>query len=565
MLDFRIITQKDGSQILETRYSGKALLSIPQLNKGTAFTHEERVLFKLEGKLPTRIETLEDQVKRAYLQFNSYHEKINQNLYLRQLLNTNQVLFYKLVSEHLHEMIPVLYTPIVGNLVQEYNERYLQPRGLYIAYGDQDRIQEILNNRSNPEIQLIVVSDGQGVLGIGDQGAGAMAIPVAKLIVYTAFSGIDPLKTLPIMLDAGTDNQTLLDDPYYLGWRHRRMTGKPYETFIDKFVCAVKQTFPHVFLHWEDFGRHYAYHNLKKYRDKICSFNDDLQGTGIVTLAAILSAIHQTGQPMDQQRIVIFGGGTAGMGVTNNICNALIRHGMPEATARKNFWIIDRNGLITEKTEEVTEAQQPYSRPIQEVTSWNCKDPENISLLETIQHIKPSILIGCSAQTDAFTEDIINAMSMHVKHPIILPLSNPTEKCEATPKNIMEWSRGQAIIATGSPFDPVDYQGHSHEISQCNNYLAFPGLGLGVIAAKVTSVNDNILWAASEALSQFSQQHNRLLPRIEQAREASVAVALAVANSARTDGLSDVKPLEVKRCIAQHQWDPQYLHYKPLT
>lgn len=563
MLAYKIKKDKHGHRYLETSIHGKALMCIPQLNKGLAFTHEERDAFGLHGKMPNRIETIEEQVKRSYLQFSSYSKKINKNLYLRQLQNTNQVLFYRLVREHLLEMIPIIYTPIVGNVVQEYNERYFQPRGLYISYEDRDRIEEILQNRTHPNVELIVASDGEGVLGIGDQGIGAMAIPVAKLMVYTAFAGIDPMNTLPIMLDAGTNNQTLLNDPYYLGWRHERVTGKEYDEFIEKFVIAVKKTFPHVFLHWEDFGRHNAYQNLERYREKISSFNDDIQGTGAVTLAAILAAIEKTNRPLAEQRIVIFGAGTAGIGVADNIYNALIRNGLSEKDARNLFWLIDRFGLLTENTKNITPTQQAYCRTTKSISDWETSDKNQITLEETIKEVKPTILIGCSAHPGAFHEKVIKEVASHHEHPIILPLSNPTEKSEATPKELLEWTNGKALIATGSPFDPVEYNGKTYHISQCNNYLAFPGIGLGVIAAGATRVNDDMLWAASKTLSEFAEHFNhRLLPDMNEAFDASTKVAEAVALAAIESGYSKIKKADIIKLIKSHQWNPEYLPYR---
>jgi len=501
MLDFKIKKDSEGVAYLETSISGKALLTIPQLNKGTAFTIEERDAFHLTGKLPPVVQTLEEQIQRAYLQYKSFDKQLNRNIQLHHLLNTNHILFYSLVKKYIEEMLPTIYTPIVGNAVQIFNKKFLHPRGIYISFEDQDRIEMILDNRSNPDIDLIVTSDGEGVLGIGDQGVGAMEIPVAKLMLYTAFGGISPLNTLPILLDAGTNNQTLLDDPLYLGWRHKRISGEKYDIFIDKFIRAVKTKFPHVFLHWEDFGRHNAYRNLVHYREKICSFNDDLQGTGVVTLAALLAAMRLTEDTLESQRIVIFGAGTAGIGVTENILKALTRKKIPEAEARKRFWLIDQPGLLTKHVSTMTEAQTPFARTDEDIKNWNISDPNHITLLEVIENLKPTILIGCSAQPGAFTKEVVTTMAKHTKNPIIFPLSNPTEKSEATPKDILEWTEGTAFIATGSPFDPVDYKGKKFPITQCNNYLSFPGIGLGIVASKAYRLSDNMLLAATKAKS----------------------------------------------------------------
>lgn len=564
MLQFEFKKDKDGKEYVETSISGKALLTIPQLNKGTAFTREERLAFDLIGKLPNKIETLDEQIQRAYLQYKSFDEQINRNVYLNHLLNTNQVLFYALIEKHLREMLPTIYTPIVGNAVKVFNRKFMHPRGLYISYEDRDHIEKILDNRSNPNINLIVVSDGEGVLGIGDQGVGAMAIPVAKLMVYTAMAGINPLNTLPIMLDAGTNNKNLLNDPLYLGWRHPRLTGEEYAEFIEKFTTALQKKCPNAFLHWEDFGRTNAYQNLIKYRYKMCSFNDDIQGTGVVANAAVLAALNNTGTPLAEQRIVIFGAGTAGMGVTDNLCKALCRSGLSEEEARKRFWLVDKEGLLTERVSDITPSQQPFVRQSSEIDAWQVNDKTHVSLLDVIENVKPTILFGCSARRGAFNETIVKTMAKYVEKPIIFPLSNPTEKSEAKPKDLLTWTDGKALIATGSPFDDVEYHNQSFPISQCNNYLAFPGIGLGVISVKPKFVTDDMLWAASAALSQYADPKTRsLLPKIEQGREASRQVAIAVAKAAIDEGVATVKSKKsVTDLVDENIWEPHYLPYR---
>ncbi len=566
MLNFKIINDEYGHKKLLTNIFGKALLTIPQLNKGTAFTEQERLEFGLIGKLPPHVETLDAQVRRAYLQYCSHEQEIQKNLYLNYLLNVNQVLFYKLISEYTDEMLPKIYTPVVGHAVEQFSQRFFQPRGLYISYEDQDRIELILNNRSNADIQLMVVSDGEGVLGIGDQGAGAMAIPVAKLMVYTAIGGVDPNITLPIMLDAGTNNTHLLDDPMYLGWRHPRITGKDYESFIKKFVTAVKKLFPNVFLHWEDFGSYNAFHNLAQYRHTICSFNDDIQGTGVVTIAAILAAIAITQSSFEDQRIVVFGAGSAGTGVTEAIYKAMLSQGMSPEQAKSKFWLIDKNGLLTKSTASVTPAQKDFLRTRQEVDQWMVQNRSNISLLEVVKNVHPTILIGSSAVNGAFTQEVVETMSQYVNEPIILPLSNPTSRAEATPENLIQWSRGRALIATGSPFADVTWQGHTYPISQCNNYMAFPGIGLGVIAVKAKEVSENMLLAASQALSASNRaESRRLLPKLEQLSAASRQIAIAVAKAAIEEGLAQVAGFEsCENLIEKHIWYPHYLPYSPL-
>lgn len=566
MLNFKIVQDANGNKTLLTSISGKALLTIPQLNKGTAFSEEERLEFDLIGKLPPRIETLEEQVARAYLQYCSQGSEILKNSYLTYLLNVNQVLFYKLLSEYTEEILPKIYTPVVGSAVEEFSQRFFQPRGLYICYEDQDRIETILNNRSNPHIDLIVVSDGEGVLGIGDQGAGAMAIPVAKLMVYTAFGGIDPNVTLPIMLDVGTNNKKLLNDPLYLGWRHPRISGKDYDVFINKFVSAVKKLFPKVFLHWEDFGSYNSYNNLANYRYEICSFNDDIQGTGVVTVAAILAGIAETKIPLSEQRIVVFGAGAAGMGVTDSIYKTMIAQGLTPEEARSKFWLIDRPGLLTEDINNYTKAQAAFLRKRTEIQNWKFRDTNNISLQIVVENVHPTILIGCSAVSGAFNQVIIETMARYVERPLILPLSNPTEKIEAKPTDLIEWTRGKALIATGSPFQDVVWQGKTFPISQCNNYFAFPGIGLGVIASQAKEVSEEMLQAAIDTLSKSTHDcPGRLLPTLHQLKNISKQIANAVANITVQSGLNQRKiEDDIETYIEKQLWRPHYLAFKKL-
>lgn len=566
MLHYNITTQAN-QKILETSVRGKALLSVPQLNKGTAFSEEERLAFGLLGKLPAHIETIEQQAERAYQQYRAYQDVLNRNLYLNQLLNTNQVLFYYLVNQHLEEMLPTIYTPIVGNAVKAFNKKYTQPRGIYLSFEDIDRIEDILKNRSNVDVKLVVASDGEGVLGIGDQGVGGMAIPVAKLMVYTAFAGIDPLTTLPVLLDTGTNNRELLEDPLYLGWRHERITGDKYNAFMDAFVSALKKSFPHLFLHWEDFGRTNAYRNLFKYRETTCCFNDDIQGTGVVALAALNSALKITKEPLTEQRIVVFGAGSAGMGVTERISLAIQAAGHSLSDAAKPFWLIDRNGLITEDSHHITDAQAPFARDPNELSDWQIKDVHHVSLWDVIDHVKPTVLIGCSAQAGAFTQTVIEQMHKHCERPIIFPLSNPNERAEAVPEDIIRWTKGQALIATGSPFDDVVFDDKTFAISQCNNYMAFPGIGLGVTAIQAERLSTGMLNAAAEALSRFPRKSNTaLLPCVANLKEASIHIAIAVANQAILEKLAKApKGESVEERVRSQVWTPDYLPYHAIS
>lgn len=568
MLNYKRIKQHN-QEWIETNLTGKPLLTTPQVNKGTAFTQEERETFGLLGKLPATIETLEIQVQRAYHQFLGYSSALQKNNYLRALHDTNEVLFYKLVSQYLTEMMPLIYTPTVGTAVTEFSHEFRQTRGIYLAYPDRAHLQEILHNRSNPKIDLIVVTDGEGVLGIGDQGIGGMAIPIAKLMVYTLCGGIDPARTLAIQLDVGTNNETLLADPLYLGWRQPRLQGAAYDAFIEQFVTAVGEAFPQVFLHWEDFGRETARRNLERYQAQLCTFNDDIQGTGAVTLAALLAAIDASGIPLLQHRIVVFGAGTAGIGITDQICAALVRQGLPLAQARKAFWLIDKQGLLLDDMSDLTQGQQPYARSAKECANWPRSSGNEISLLDTLKMIRPTILIGCSARAGAFTKELIQEMAYYIDRPIILPLSNPNEYCEATPVDIMTWTKGRALIASGSPFGFVTVNGKETRIAQCNNALVFPGIGLGVLAVKAKCLTEDMIWAACTTLSAAAPvRHDPtapLLPSIEEAFEISQTIALAVAKQAQREGVALITDPDIDKLISQLIWKPCYVPYRKIV
>lgn len=567
MLDFKVNRNEEtGEYFIETSIPGRHLLTTPQLNKGTAFTHDERRIFELQGALPNRVETLDEQVKRAYIQFSAYHSRLQQNIYLLNLHDKNQILFYKLLSRHLAEMLPVIYTPIVGSAVQHYSREYRQPRGLYISITDQNRIDEILDNRPNPEVDLIVVTDGEGVLGIGDQGVGGIDIPVAKLIVYSLCGGINPMRTLPICLDVGTNNQALLDDPLYLGCRMVRTTGKNYDDFIHTFVTSIQKKFPNAFLHWEDFGRGNARRILDQFQDQLCTFNDDIQGTGAVTLSALLAACEVTGMDLVDHKIVVFGAGSAGTGISEQIVDALMRKGKSKEEAYKQFWLIDRQGLLLNDDKDLTPAQKPFARDFKEIKSWHIQHKKNPSLLDTVRHVKPTILIGCSAQFGAFSQDIIELMASHCERPIIFPLSNPDEKCEAKPDDILTWSKGKALIATGTAFPEVEYQNRMIPIAQCNNALIFPGLGLGILAVQATRLSKAMIWAASQALSEFSPSKKDsflpLLPSLNDAQMVAKHIAVAVAQVAIDSGLAQKIPeMSLDKWIEMQFWQPRYLPF----
>lgn len=570
MLDFQIARdEQTGELYIETSICGKPLLTIPQLNKSTAFTHNERRDFGLLGKLPHRVETLEEQVKRAYLQYSSYTTRLQQNIYLNNLHDKNQILFYKLVSRHLAEMLPTIYTPIVGTAVKRFSHEYRQPRGLYIAHSDKNHLEEIVNNRSNPEIDLIVVTDGEGVLGIGDQGIGGMDIPVAKLMVYSLCGGIDPTRTLPVFLDVGTNNQELLNDPLYLGCQHPRIDTEAYDDFIHNFVSTIHKKFPNAFLHWEDFGRGNARRILDKFQNELCTFNDDIQGTGAVTLAALLAACDVTGIKLEDHRIVVFGAGSAGTGISDQIVDAMVRRGLSEKEAYKRFWLIDRQGLLLESDLELTEAQKPYARSTKEVSTWTSNHKEHFSLTDTVRQVKPTILIGCSAQPGSFSQDLIETMSNTCERPIIFPLSNPDEKCEAQPTDILTWSAGKALIATGTAFPAVEYENRLLQIAQCNNALVFPGIGLGVLAVKASRLSKKMIWAAAETLSELAPSKKDsflpLLPSLDAAQKVAKEIALAVAKTAIEEKLAtDNLDVDLEDHIEKIFWEPRYLPFKKV-
>jgi malate dehydrogenase (oxaloacetate-decarboxylating) len=548
---------------IETSLAGKLLLSLSFLNKGTSFSQQERMELGLIGKLPATIETLDQQVIRAYEQYRRYTVDLSRHIYLYSLHDRNEVLFYRLISDYLAEMMPIIYTPTVGSAVQQYSREFRKPRGLYISYPDREHMDTIIANRTHTDIDLIVATDGSGVLGIGDQGVGGMDIPIAKLMVYTICGGVNPCKTLPIMLDVGTDNQLLLDDPLYVGWRHPRLKGAEYDAFIDQFVQTVKKYFPDVMLHWEDFGRDPAHHILHRYKDDFCTFNDDVQGTGAVVLAAILAGVQKTGRPLSEQRIVIHGAGAAGVGIANEISSAMQRAGLSATDAAKQFWLLDSNGLIVNNSTTLKSFQKVYARDQQEITNWPLNQGK-IDLETVVAQIKPTILIGTSAVAGAFTEKLVREMSRHVDNPIIMPLSNPTERSEASAANLYEWSDGRALIATGSPFDPVSFKGKVYPIAQCNNALVFPGLGLGTLAVRARLVTDNMIWAACEALSELSPSlkdpNAPLLPPFIEARKASYIIAQRVAEQARKDGVDRAgQGIEVGQLIDQILWHPRYV------
>lgn len=566
MFEFKIIRDSSGKiSHIETPLKGNDLLSISKLNKGCAFTLEEREIFHLNGLLPGYVETLDQQAARMHMQFHEQATNLGKNIHLNVLHDYNETLFYKLVSQHLEEMLPIIYTPTVGEAVQRFSLELRKPKGLYISYKDRHRIDEILDNRVPPEVDLSVVTDGEAVLGIGDQGIGGINISNAKLMVYALCGGLNPHRFLPIQLDVGTNNIHLLNDPMYLGWRHERVTGKEYDDFIDTFVQTITKKFPGIFLHWEDFSRDNARRILTHYRNKICTFNGDMQGTGVVALSCVLSGVHASGIPLHHHRIIIHGAGTAGVGIADQIFQALAREGLSEQEARSRIFLLDKSGLLTKKS-ELLPFQAPYAKDTQD---WQLSNPDYIGLLDVVRNVKPTILIGCSTVAGAFTEEIVRMMAAEVQRPIIMPLSNPNSLSEAKPENLIQWTDARAIIATGSPFPEVKFENKTYRVAQSNNAFAFPGIGLGSIASKAKHVTDEMLWAATQALAACSPAaHDKMapiLPKLSDSKMVSYQVAVAVGNQARKQGLSQLSDkVDMEEAVKASMWEPEYYPYKKI-
>ncbi|MCA1002468.1 oxaloacetate-decarboxylating malate dehydrogenase [Bacillus thuringiensis] len=554
---------------LETTLRGAEVLSTPLLNKGVAFTQNEREELGLKGLLPPAVLTLEEQARRAYEQFSSQPDDLLKNVYLTALHDRNEVLFYRILTDHLREMLPIVYTPTVGVAIQRYSHEYRKPRGVYLSINDPSGIEEAFTNigATAENIDLVVVTDGEGILGIGDWGVGGINIAIGKLAVYTAAVGIDPSRVLPVILDVGTNREELLNNPFYIGNRHPRITGEAYDEFIDTFVQAVNKQFPKALLHWEDFSSRNARKILDKYRHDVCTFNDDIQGTGAVSLAAVLSAVKASGVPLSEHRVVVFGAGTAGIGIADQVRDAMVRVGVSEEESYKRFWCIDRNGLVTDNMEDLLDFQIPYARQEAEVSEW--KQNDVIGLAEVVKHVKPTILIGTSTVAGAFKEEIIKEMASHVERPIILPMSNPTPLAEAKPADVIEWTEGRALVATGSPFEPVTYNGVTYVIGQSNNALIFPGLGLGTIVVRASIMTDGMFAAAAEAVASMvdtSQPGAPILPEVEELRNISEMVAIEVAKVAVAEGVARVNlsDNDIKMAVKEVMWKPEYRQIKAV-
>lgn len=542
---------------------GESLLNDPMHNKGSAFSQEERDSFRLNGHLPYCVSTIEMQLERRYQNFRQQPGDLAKYLFLSALQNRNETLFYRLVLEHINEMLPLIYTPTVGEASKGYSSLYMEPRGLYLSYPLQDKIDEMVDGVSQKEVDVIVVTDGERILGLGDLGVGGMAIPIGKLALYTLFGGIHPSRTLPIHLDVGTNNEELLRDPLYLGWRHKRVEGEAYDGFIERCVTAIKKRYPRVLFQWEDFAGHHARPLLDRYRDQLCSFNDDIQGTAAVVLSAIFSAVKLSQGNLKNQRITLLGGGAAGIGICNELVRALVDEGLSEKEARSRFYLVDVHGLVHKGQKTLPGHQEPFAREESEVTFWQVENPTHITLFDVVKHAHPTILIGVSTQQGAFTEQVVREMARHTERPVIFPLSNPTSRCEAHPNDLLEWTEGRAIIATGSPFPPFIYNNRVFPIAQCNNVYIFPGVGLGTIAARAHKVSDQMFLVAAKILSEHSPMlkdpQALLFPSFEHLRPICRTIAIGVALKAQEEGLAPKTPLkELENAIDQLIWFPSY-------
>lgn len=546
--------------------SGFDLINAPRLNKGTAFTDHERDIFYLHGLLPPHLGSLEEQLERRMQALDNQSTLFNKYAFLRDLQDTNETLFYALLVRNVEKMLPLVYTPTVGEGCQRFSEIWRKPRGLFLSYPNKDRIAQILSHPRYDGIKCIVVSDGERILGLGDQGAGGMGIPIGKMALYTALGGIHPEHCLPILLDVGTDNEERLKTPIYIGWRHNRVRGQEYDDFVDTFVNCVKKRWPHILLQWEDFAGSNAARFLGRYRNQLCTFNDDIQGTAAIAATTLVSAVNITGVPLERQRIAVLGFGSAGLGITNLLAQFIQDQGLSPEEARSRIFAIDRYGLIAESTKDVHPEQRPYARKDQEVRGWSSQDGE-ITLLDVVRNAKPSVLIGVSGQTGAFTEQVVREMAKHTARPVIFPLSNPTSRSEATPQDLMDWTAGRALVGTGSPFEPVNVGGKKVRVAQTNNSYIFPGLALGILASKARYVTDTMIKAAATELIRHlptqKDKEGSLLPPISDARKLGRLIGGAVGRQAILDGQAQVADEdELSRELEANIWEPAYELYE---
>ena len=551
---------------LYIQYAGPMLLETPLLNKGSAFTKKEREHFNLSGLLPDITETIEEQTARAYEQLTSFTTNIDKHIYLRNIQDTNETLYYRLITENLNEIMPLIYTPTVGEACQQFSRIYRRHRGLFISYNDRDAIDDMLQNATKRNIKVIVVTDGERILGLGDLGIGGMGIPIGKLALYSACGGISPAYTLPITLDVGTNNQALIDDPMYMGAKHPRITGQEYDDFVEQFMQAVQSRWPHALIQFEDFAGHNANRLLDRYRDQACSFNDDIQGTAAVTVGTLLAACKAKGEKLKDQVVTFCGAGSAGCGIAEQIVAQMVSEGLTDKQARKRIFMINSRGLVIGSMSGLKDFQLRLCQSDERLTEWNVSG-DTATLAETVENSQSTVIVGVSTVAGLFTKEIIEQMQDNTPKPIVLPLSNPTSKVEAVPEDILKWTNGNAIVATGSPFDPVELNGKTYAISQCNNSYIFPGVGLGVVASRATRVTDNMLMASSYALAEYSAVHNsgstELLPDLNEIRDVSKYIAKMVYKQAIVDGVTpEVSDEVIGKAIDRNFWRPSYRPYR---
>ncbi len=551
---------------LYIQYAGPMLLETPLLNKGSAFTNKERESFNLSGLLPDITETIEEQTARAYEQLTSFTTDIDKHIYLRNIQDTNETLYYRLITENLNEVMPLIYTPTVGEACQQFSRIYRRHRGLFISYNDRNTIDDMLQNATKRNIKVIVVTDGERILGLGDLGIGGMGIPIGKLALYSACGGISPAYTLPITLDVGTNNQALIDDPMYMGAKNTRITGQEYDDFVEQFMQGVQSRWPHALIQFEDFAGHNANRLLDRYRDQACSFNDDIQGTAAVTVGTLLAACKAKGEQLRDQTVTFCGAGSAGCGIAEQIVAQMVSEGLTDMQARKRIFMINSRGLVIGSMSGLKDFQLRLCQSDERLAEWNVSG-DTATLAETVEHSTSTVIVGVSTVAGLFTQEIIEQMQANTSKPIVLPLSNPTSKVEAVPEDILKWTNGNAIVATGSPFAPVELNGKTYVISQCNNSYIFPGVGLGVVASRATRVTDNMLMASSYALAEYSTVHNsgstELLPDLNDIRDVSKYIAKMVYKQAIIDGVTpEVSDEEIGKAIDRNFWRPSYRPYR---
>ena len=550
-------------------YAGPTLLETPLLNKGSAFSSQERTSFNLTGLIPPRFESIEEQVERAYMQYSSFRTALNKHIYLRNIQDKNETLFHALVQANLEEMMPIIYTPTVGDACERFSDIYRSNRGLFISYDERHQIDDILHNATKHKVKVIVVTDGERILGLGDQGIGGMGIPIGKLSLYTSCGGISPAYTMPIMLDVGTNNESLLNDPMYMGARHKRIGQEEYNEFVDLFIKAVNRRWPGVLLQFEDFAQPNAMPLLERYRNEICCFNDDIQGTASVTVGTLLAACRIRKSKLSELKVAFVGAGSAGCGIAEQIIAQMCSEGLTDEQARKQVFMVDRFGLLTQGMEDLRDFQQKLVQQTKDLSEWQYSG-EYASLLDVMHCAKPDILIGVSGQAGLFTEQVITAMAAGTDTPIIFPLSNPSKQVEATPEQVINWTKGNVVIATGSPFEPVEYEGKTHKIVQCNNSYIFPGIGLGVLAANIKFISDEMLMVASETLAAASPLANTgkgdLLPPLTEIANISKQIAFAIGKLAQEQDLAlEIPDEELRNNIEQNFWKAEYRTYKRST